>query len=65
MNPSIKPIVDLLSQSVREVHEGTISPAQGQSIAALGSALIKAVESAEFEMRLLVIEKRLKREEDW
>ena len=59
MNPSIKPVVDLLSQSVREVHEGTITPSQGQAIAALGSSLIKAVESAELAIRMSVVEMRL------
>ena len=59
MDPKLKAIVDLISKSAQEVHEGTITPAQGQSIAALGSSLVRAMDSAEFALKLEQLEKRL------
>jgi hypothetical protein len=59
MNPRLKSVVDLLGLAIQQVHEGKITPSQGQSIAALGSALIKAVDSAEFATKLEQLEKRL------
>jgi hypothetical protein len=59
MTPKMRAIVNLLSKSADEIHEGTISPAQGQAIAAVASALIKAMDSAEFATKLEQLEKRL------
>lgn len=60
MNPKLKDIVQLLGMAAKQVHSGQITPAQGSSLASIATALIKAVESAELEMRLAVLEVRLK-----
>ena len=60
----LRPVLDLLGESIKQVHRGEITPSQGQALAALASALCKVSELSEFEVRLLYIEKKLRRE-DW
>lgn len=59
----LQPLLDLLSESIEQTHKGELKPAAGQSIAALASALVKVTEVAEFETRLVVIEKTLRKED--
>jgi hypothetical protein len=59
----LQPLLDLLSESIEQTHKGELKPAQGQAIAALASALVKVTEVSEFETRLLIIEKRMRRED--
>ncbi len=60
MNPKLKDIVQLLGMAAKQVHAGQITPQQGSALASIATALIRAVESAELEMRLAVLEVRLK-----
>jgi len=59
----LQPLLDLLSESIEQTHRGELKPAQGQAIASLASALVKVTEVAEFETRLVVIEKTLRKED--
>jgi hypothetical protein len=62
MHPKLKPMVELLSKSAIQVHEGKITPAQGSAIASIATALIKAVESTELQSRLDELERKLTEE---
>ncbi len=64
MNPELKGVVQLLATAAREVHAGEISPSQGSALAAIGSTLVKAVESAELSLRLSILEVRLGQSRD-
>jgi hypothetical protein len=59
MNPKLKDVVELLGMAAKQVHRGEITPAQGSSLASIATALIKAVESAEFALRLSILEVRV------
>ena len=56
----LRPVLDLLGESIKQVHEGKISPAQGSAIASLASAMCRVSEVAELEVRLTTLEIRLK-----
>jgi hypothetical protein len=60
MNPKLKDVVELLATSARQVHSGEISPAAGSSLAAIATALVRAVESAELSLRLSILEIQLR-----
>jgi hypothetical protein len=59
----LQPLLDLLGQSIEEAHRGELKPAQGQAIASLASALVKVTEVAEFETRLLIVERTMRKED--
>lgn len=61
MSPRLKDVVELLGNAAREVHEGTITPSQGSSLASICTALVKAIEVASLETRVAVLEVRTKR----
>lgn len=52
----LKPVLDILSTSIEDVKAGTMTPAQGSSIAALATSICRVTEMAEFEIRLKVFE---------
>ncbi len=60
MSPRMKNVVTLLSNAAAEVHEGRISPSQGSSLATICATLVKALETAQIEMRLSVLEVKLR-----
>ena len=64
LHPKLKPVVELLSKSATEVHDAKITPAQGAAIASIATALIKAVESTELQIRLDELERKLTQEPD-
>jgi hypothetical protein len=64
MSPRLKDVVQLLSDAATEVHEGKITPAQGSSLASICATLVKALETASLEMRLSVLEVRLRGDRD-
>ena len=54
----LKPVLGSVLAAIRDVRAGTLSPAQGSSIAALAGVAIKLVTAAEFEERLQALEER-------
>jgi len=65
MNPRLRPVLDVLSASIDQVHKGSLSPSQGSSIAALCTALVRVVETSEMEARLVVLEARYRRSDEF
>jgi hypothetical protein len=64
MSPRLKDVVELLQTAAKQVHEGTISPAQGSSLASICSTLVKAIEVASLETRVAVLEVKQRRDID-
>lgn len=62
MSPTLRPIVDLLKRAAREVYSKEITPSQATALASVATALVKTVESAELQVQLDVLEKRLTEE---
>ena len=52
----LRPVVDLLSKVLVEVHQGKLQPSQASAMAAVATALIRVIEHGEFEMRLARLE---------
>jgi hypothetical protein len=44
--PSLRDVMDMIAEGIRECHEGTLKPAQLQAMAAGGRTLIELVEAA-------------------
>ena len=52
----LKPVLGSVLAAIRDVRAGTLSPAQGSSLAALAGVAIKLVTAAQFEDRLSALE---------
>ena len=52
----LKPVLGAVLAAIRDVRDGTLSPAQGTSMAALAGVAIKLVTAAQFEERLRALE---------
>ena len=59
LSPRLIPILQLLEQSAQEVHDGRLTPAAGSSVAAICGALVRVLESAEYETKLQELENLL------
>ena len=55
----LRPVLDLLEKSVKEVYDGSLEPKQAHAMASLAGALVKVMEAGVFEERLLRLEQRL------
>jgi hypothetical protein len=56
----LKGILDLLADSIRQCHEGVLSPQRAAGMSALATALIKMGEYSEILIRLEALEKKMK-----
>ena len=52
-------LLDTLQSAVSEVHDGKITPSQGQAIASLVSVIVKSLELADYAKRLDALEAAL------
>lgn len=52
----LRPIADLLTAAIDEVHSGKLAPAQATAMAALAGALVRVVTAGETEERLRALE---------
>ena len=59
-SPDLQRVLALLIKALDEVHEGQLGAASGQSMAALGSSILKVREQGFLEMRIVELEKRAK-----
>jgi hypothetical protein len=55
-------VLELLIQALGEVHRGELGAASGQSMAALGSSILKVREQGLLELRIEALEKRARRQ---
>jgi len=54
----LRPLLELLEESIQQVHSGTLQPSRAQAMASLSNSLIKVFQCSELEERLRVLEKR-------
>ncbi len=54
----------MLRDAAREVHDGKLTPQQGSALASISTALLKALESADLEVRVSYLEVRARKELD-
>lgn len=55
----LRPVLDRLETALAEVHEGTLDPRYGGSMASLANAIVKLYESGILEERLTDLEGRI------
>ena len=60
LDKRLKPILDLLADSIRQCHEGTLPPARATAMASLATALIKVTEFAQYGDRLEQLENEMR-----
>jgi hypothetical protein len=56
--PRLIPVFDLLEEAMTEVHDGTITPQQGQSMASLARAMVSVLTAGELEERVRELERQ-------
>lgn len=61
MSPRLRDVVTMLQDAARDVRSGDIKPSQGQALAAIASALLRALEQADLEIRVMALEVRTTR----
>jgi len=61
-SPDLQRVLALLIKALDEVHEGSLGAASGQSMAALGSSILKVREQGILELRIEALEKKAKPE---
>ncbi len=64
MTPDLRSVVFMLQDAARDVRSGDIKPSQGQALAAIASALLRAIEQADLDVRVAVLEVKTRREEN-
>ena len=52
----LRPVSELLTRALTEVHEGQITPSQATAMSSLSTAILRLYEAADFEERLRALE---------
>ena len=52
----LRPVSELLTRALTEVHEGQITPSQATAMSSLSTAILRLYETADFKERLRVLE---------
>lgn len=52
----LRPVANLLTKALDEVHDGTLDPRQASAMAALAGALVRVIQAGELEERVRALE---------
>jgi hypothetical protein len=57
--PGLKPVANLLSDALLEVHSGTLDPRAATAMAAISQAIVRVTQVGELEQKLAELEARI------
>ena len=55
--PRLRSVFDRLDDAMKEVHDGTLSPARGQAMASIAGAAVRVLEAGELEEKIRKMER--------
>lgn len=64
LSPRLRPVLELLEKAIAETYAGTLPASRATAIAALAGAIIKTIDAATYESRLMELEEKISEAED-